>query len=160
MGKDDTPSKKELARRITEIERLLAELDLEAPAPPTPSGDIELDCGVPELPPREMDSEISAERESLIRYTGRKWVNETVIKYYFFESGPYGGPQKQIDLVEQGFQEWRDVGIGLTFERVSSIDDAEVRIGFLQGDGYWSYVGTDVLGIGQQERTMNIGNDL
>lgn len=158
MGNDDTPSNEELANRVDELERLLATLSYEGAT--AAAGDIEIDCGVPELPPRQMDPGISAERESLIQYNARKWVNETVIHYYFFRDGPYKGAKKQIDLVEKGFQEWRDVGIGIQFERVSSIDDAEVRIGFLSGDGYWSYVGTDVLNIGQQERTMNFGSDL
>ena len=43
----------------------------------------------------------------------------------------------------------------------ADINDAEIRIGFLQGDGAWSYVGRDVIDIpGQHERTMNFGWDL
>jgi hypothetical protein len=45
----------------------------------------------------------------------------------------------------------------LSFTKVAQQSEAELRIGFLPNDGAWSYVGTDALGIGQQERTMNFG---
>jgi Astacin (Peptidase family M12A) len=52
-------------------------------------------------------------------------------------------------------------GIGIKFEEVRNISEAEVRIGFRQGDGAWSYIGRDVIDIpGQDERTMNFGWDL
>jgi hypothetical protein len=159
MGKDDTPSKRELANRIEELERQLRDLHPSS-GPAGSASPVEMDCGMPVMPPREMDSNVSFERESLIRYTARKWVNETVIRYYFFDSGPFAVDATQKAHIEQGFDVWRGVGIGLIFEEVSSIDAAEVRIGSLAGDGYWSYVGTDVLNIGQQERTMNFGSPL
>ncbi len=31
-----------------------------------------------------------------------------------------------------------------------------VRVGFTRGDGHWSYLGTDILGISGRERTMNL----
>jgi hypothetical protein len=115
---------------------------------------------MPELPPRQMDLDVSAEREELIRYVARKWVNGTVVHYYFFDTGAWGAGDDQKDIVREAFDIWKDVGVGLVFEEVKNIDQAEIRIGFLAGDGYWSYVGTDVLGIGQHERTMNFGSDL
>ncbi|NEQ34684.1 MAG: hypothetical protein F6K04_27625, partial [Leptolyngbya sp. SIO4C5] len=48
-------------------------------------------------------------------------------------------------------------GIGLEFKEVTAIEEAEIRIGFLQGDGAWSYLGRDILNQGQFERTMNFG---
>jgi hypothetical protein len=39
--------------------------------------------------------------------------------------------------------------------------EAETRIGFMQGDGSWSFIGRDIIDIpGQGERTMNFGWDL
>lgn len=55
------------------------------------------------------------------------------------------------------FKEWKDIGIGLVFEEVDSIDEAEIRIGFQRGDGAWSGLGRDVLNQGQSDRTMNFG---
>ncbi|MHA1189047.1 MAG: matrixin family metalloprotease [Alphaproteobacteria bacterium] len=115
-------------------------------------------CALPEVREREFAQNVSPHRERLIRYIGKKWVNGTTLRYYFFPSGPWSGPDSEMDLVRDSFQIWDDVGIGLTFEEVTAIDEAEIRIGFLDGDGAWSYVGRDVIDIpGQHERTMNFG---
>lgn len=115
-------------------------------------------CSLPQVREREFGPEVSENRASLIRYISKKWVNGTKLRYYFFTSGPWAGPASEMDLVREGFEVWTDVGIGLEFEEIDTIDDAEVRIGFLQGDGAWSYVGRDVIDIpGQFERTMNFG---
>lgn len=126
-------------------------------APDTPQGF----CALPEVPEPTLNETISAHRANLIRYISKKWVNGTKLRYYFFESGPYATNDIQKNLVRQGFKVWKDVGIGLVFEEVTEISEAEIRIGFLQGDGSWSYVGRDVLQFpGQSERTMNFGWDL
>jgi hypothetical protein len=115
-------------------------------------------CALPEVREREFDSSVSPDRERLIRYIDKKWVNGTKLRYYFFPTAPWSGPPREMDLVRDGFQAWEDVDIGISFEEVADIEDAEVRIGFLQGDGAWSYVGRDVIDLpGQHERTMNFG---
>ena len=58
------------------------------------------------------------------------------------------------------FGVWEKVGLGLEFAEVQSRDDAEIRIGFMRGDGAWSYVGRDVFLAGRNERTMNFGWDI
>jgi len=121
----------------------------------------QLHCGLPEVPERTFAPDVSHNREQLIRLVDKKWVNGTKLRYYFFEDGPYSAGDDQKGLVRQGFEVWKDLGIGVTFEEVRTIGEAEVRIGFLQGDGAWSYVGRDVIDIpGQYERTMNFGWDL
>ena len=118
-------------------------------------------CAVPPVPERQFDSSVSLGRAELIRIIEKKWVNGTKLHYYFFRNGPWAGPPSQIDLVTAGFKVWSDLKIGLQFEEVDDIAAAEIRIGFLQGDGAWSYVGRDVITFpGQQERTMNFGWDL
>lgn len=64
--------------------------------------------------------------------------------------------------MRRAFQTWKDLGIGLEFDEVSTRDEAEIRIGFMRGDGAWSYIGRDIidLGIGRDHRTMNFGWDL
>ncbi len=115
-------------------------------------------CGLPEVPDREFDQSVSPHREELIRVISKKWVNGTTLRYYFFENGPWSGPASEEELVREGFKIWDDVGIGLKLEEVDTIEDAEVRIGFLQDGRAWSYVGRDVIDIpGQHERTMNFG---
>jgi hypothetical protein len=43
---------------------------------------------------------------------------------------------------------------------VDSRSEAEIRIGFMRGDGAWSRLGRDILNAGQGQRTMNFGWDL
>lgn len=118
-------------------------------------------CSLPQVPERVLPPEISPHRQRLLILIGKKWVNGTKLRYYFFESGEYAAGNDQKDLVREGFEVWDDVGIGITFEEVQDISEAEIRIGFLQGDGAWSYVGRDVIDIpGQFEPTMNFGWDL
>jgi hypothetical protein len=118
-------------------------------------------CALPNVPPRTFDPSVSPDRVRLIRLITKKWVNGTKLRYYFFESGPYSAGNEQKDIVRQGFEVWKNIGIGIKFEEVRNIGEAEIRIGFLQGDGSFSYVGRDVIDIpGQGERTMNFGWDL
>jgi hypothetical protein len=118
-------------------------------------------CSLPKVQPRVFDRSVSPDRVSLIQVIGKKWVNGTTLRYYFFENGPYSAGNEQQDIVRQGFELWKNVGIGIKFEEVQNISEAEIRIGFLEGDGYWSYLGRDVIDIpGQLERTMNFGQDL
>jgi len=103
---------------------------------------------------------VSEGRTRMIRVMAKKWVNGTVLHYHFFKDAPWAGPAAQKKAVRRGFDIWRDVGIGLRFEEVDAPEDAEIRIGFLSGDGAWSYVGRDILKQGEAERTMNFGWDL
>ena len=152
---------KDLAERIDRLEEMLGNEATE------PAGDVagvdepNYFCSLPEVPEREFAPDVSPGRARLIRYVSKKWVNGTKLRYYFFGTGRYAGDANQKRRVREGFKVWEDLGIGISFEEVASIADAEVRIGFLRGDGSWSYVGRDVVDIpGQYERTMNFGWDL
>ena len=105
-------------------------------------------------------------------------MNGTLLHYYFFDQGSdgedvfltdgtrefrtYAGDEAHQDVVRRAFQIWKDQDIGLAFEEVSSRHEAEVRIGFMRGDGAWSYVGRDIIDLnpGVNKRTMNFGWDL
>ena len=120
-------------------------------------------CSLPDVPARELPDDISPHREHLIRELEKKWVNGTKLRYYYFREGENSTDdvEAQIEKVDEAFDRWREVNIGIEFEEIDSIDEAEVRIGFKQGEGAWSYVGRDVLEYpGQHERTMNFGWDL
>lgn len=118
-------------------------------------------CSMPIVVEREFGADVSQFREELIRPILKKWVNGTVLRYYFFDSGSFKGQGEQIELVRQGFDVWKNVGIGVTFQETTNIEEAEVRIGFLQDGRSWSFVGRDVIDVpGQYERTMNFGWDL
>lgn len=120
---------------------------------------------------------LAAERLSALVGGSRTWVNSTVLHYCFFDGDTDGsvipvpgtgqsrrvswvGAKEQRDVVRECFQEWQDLGIGVTITEVGDRSEAELRIGFQLGDGSWSTVGRDALRVGLHERTMNFGWDL
>ncbi|MFJ6080567.1 M12 family metallopeptidase [Streptomyces sp. NPDC092369] len=120
---------------------------------------------------------LTAERRSALLSGNRMWVNGTVLHYCFFDGDgdasvipvpgtgamrrvSWVGAKEQRDVVRECFQEWRDLGLGVSFVEVADRTEAEVRIGFQLGDGSWSTVGRDALQIGVNDRTMNFGWDL
>ncbi len=111
----------------------------------------------------------------LIINNDKKWVNGTELRYYFFNEDrdrsvqfrggerillSWKGTEEEKEVVRRAFREWADIGIGLKFEEVLTREEAEIRIGFLDGDGAWSYIGRDVLSIPSNDRTMNFGWDI
>lgn len=119
-------------------------------------------CGLPLVPVRQLDANIDPNRASLIRYIEKKWVNHTVLHYHFFDAPQaWRGDDAQKQVVNESFQAWKDLGIGLEFMKVADPADAEIRIAFEPG-GSWSYVGRDGIDLvrDSNERTMNFGWDL
>lgn len=109
----------------------------------------------------------------MIVKNSNKWVNGTVLHYYFFDKATDGanldgtqtwktwkGGKKQMDVVRKAFGVWKQIGIGLEFKEVKNREEAEIRIGFMEDDGSWSYVGRDVLKQPTNDRTMNFGWDI
>ncbi|MEN6373390.1 MAG: M12 family metallopeptidase [Smithella sp.] len=133
-------------------------------------------CNVKPTIPREFGPGISADRVRAINTLSDKWVNGTELSYYFFDKPTDGmnvtmadgsvsfvswrGAVNQMEAVRKGFKAWTDLGIGIRFREVASRDQAMVRIGFMSGDGSWSYVGRAILGIAADQRTMNFGWDV
>ena len=118
-------------------------------------------CSLPRMTPKVLSPGISKERAELIILNSTKWVNGTNLRYYFFKENKPGkkwkGTPKQMDVVRKAFKMWKDLGIGLEFKEVNNPEDAEIRIGFMDGDGSWSYVGREILNISSTKRTMNFG---
>lgn len=121
-------------------------------------------CSTPPQPPLSLPASMPLGRQRALMVGSSKWVNGTVLHYGFFgrEQNRAWAPanEAQKDVVRQSFQQWKDAGLGLEFEEVSDLAEAEVRIGFDQSDGSWSYIGRDVLQQPQRERTINYGWDL
>ena len=133
-------------------------------------------CSLPEMPQREFSPNVVPDRARLILQNEKKWVNGTVLHYYFFDEPTDGqnvilfdgrtewrtwtAPKKTKDVVREAFDIWKQAGIGLEFKEVDNREEAEIRIGFQQGDGAWSYVGRDILLQGKDKRTMNLGWDI
>jgi len=119
-------------------------------------------CRLPNVPIRKLDNSLDTGRAFLIRHIEKKWVNNTVLHYYFFEApASWKGSSTQKEEVRKAFKKWKKLGIGLKFEEVEDPAAAEIRIGFKRGSS-WSYVGRDVIDfdIPIAERTMNFGWDL
>ena len=130
-------------------------------------------CSLPPVSPRVFAPSVGPGRASLIIGIGTKWVNGTILHYYFFDRDTDGetvtfqnGQQQWMTwlaseaekaVVRNAFAAWMALGIGIEFVEVAERGEAEIRIGFMQGDGAWSYIGRDILGIGPDARTMNFG---
>lgn len=100
-------------------------------------------------------------RARAILNTQGKWLNGTVLHYGFFKSGHYAVPKKQADAVRAAFAEWKAMGIGLVFQEVAQLSEAEVRVGYSEADGSSaSAVGRDVLHVPTNEPTTVYGWDL
>lgn len=134
-------------------------------------------CGLPRVKEVDLSKVNDPDRRNLILVNKRMWANGTVIHYYFFNKKTDGeevtykdgtsewiswvGANKQRDVVRQAFTTWMDIGIGLKFEEVDNRESAEIRIGFMRGDGSWSYIGKEaLLKKAAGKRTMNFGWDL
>lgn len=141
------------------------------PPPPTPPYCSGREPAAVAVPPGLLPA-----REHAIVVGSKKWVNGTVLHFHFFDRPTDGsqvrradgstrfvtwvGAEPQRRRVREAFAAWARTGIGLRFVEVDDRAEAEVRIGFMEGDGSWSYVGRDVLGAGDDQRTMNFGWDL
>ncbi len=90
-----------------------------------------------------------------------KWVNGTVLHYCFFQSGHFAVPKIQADAVRDAFDKWKAIGIGLKFQEVDQLSEAEVRIGYSTADHTSaSAVGRGVLNVPVNEPTTVYGWDL
>lgn len=134
-------------------------------------------CSVKVSTPLEMPAGVGADRASAIVALASKWANGTLLQYYFYtdperdgkmvtfadgtrEWRTFVGGEAQRQIVREAFAMWKALGIGLDFQETADRREAEVRIGFMLGDGSWSYVGTEILDQGPDDRTMNFGWDL
>jgi hypothetical protein len=133
-------------------------------------------CDLPPQPVRVLPPDIGHDRARAIIVGSSKWVNRTVLHYYFFDRPTDGedvrfadgsrrfvtwvGEEDQKQAVRDAFAQWKALPLGRDFEEVDDRTDAEIRIGFMDFDGSWSYVGRTILDQGVNERTMNFGWDL
>jgi hypothetical protein len=101
-------------------------------------------------------------RAAAIISTHSKWVNGTVLHYCFFKGGShFSVPDVQADAIRDAFAKWKAVGIGLEFQEVNQLSEAEVRIGYSTADGSSaSAVGRDVLEVPLNEPTTVYGWNL
>jgi len=101
-------------------------------------------------------------RAAAIQLTQSKWANGTVLHYCFFRGGShFSVPKAQADAIRSAFAKWKAVGIGLEFQEVNQLSEAEVRIGYSTADGSSaSAVGREVLKVPLSEPTTVYGWNL
>ena len=111
---------------------------------------------VPSLPTAVVANSM---RARAIISTKSKWLNGTVLHYCFFGGGShYAVPKVQADAIRNAFAKWKAVGIGLEFQEVTQMSEAEVRIGYSTADGSSaSSVGREVLDVPLNEPTTVYG---
>ena len=80
----------------------------------------------------------------------RKIWHKKTLNVCFVEFSPYE------DIIFEWAREWSEY-CGIQFKKVSSRFSSDIRIGFHEDDGAWSYVGTDCASIPLNELTMNLG---
>jgi hypothetical protein len=108
--------------------------------------------------PPKLSKNVSPQRARLIRQTASRWLNGTTLRYWFFDTpAKWVAPKKEQDVVRAAFKAWKELGIGLDFVETRKQAEANIRIAFQQGDGSWSYVGTDIRTRRSDPRTMNFG---
>jgi len=113
---------------------------------------------VPQLSPTVLADPL---RASAILSTQSKWVNGTVLHYCFFTADHFAVPKDQADAVRAAFAKWKAIGIGLDFQEVTQLSEAEVRIGYSLADGSSaSNVGRGILSVPANQPTTVYGWDL
>jgi serralysin len=83
---------------------------------------------------------------------GARWSSGDVITVMFLE-----GDESLRERVKQTAERWTAPGMANLQLRFVESGPADVRIAFEQGDGSWSYLGTQCRGIDQGQHTMNYG---
>jgi hypothetical protein len=115
-------------------------------------------CAQPVMRTVLTDPTIHEMRAEAILANTYTWVNGTVIRYYMFTTGKLKGGKADMDAVRKAFKAWKALKIGLDFVEVTDPKKAEIRIGFDQNDGSWSYIGTYCREIKNlKTQTMNFG---
>lgn len=81
---------------------------------------------------------------------GKTWMNGSTLRVRFVDGN---AAQRALAREQAGW--WQAVA-NLRFD-FDDAPDAEIRIAFDEGDGAWSYIGTDARSIPRDEPTMNLG---
>ncbi len=89
-------------------------------------------------------------RSRAIAPIGKTWMNGSTLRVRFVG----GTPAQKAKVREQAG--WWSACANLKFD-FNDAPDAEIRIGFDENDGAWSYIGTDCRNIPLNEVTMNLG---
>jgi hypothetical protein len=103
---------------------------------------------------RFMDSDFVPQKEHIAAVTTKYWGMKGVQLTVGFMDNPEPALIKRI---LSHMNAWAEDGrANIKFTQTDQVADAHVRINRTPGDGYWSYLGTDILLIAKDENTMNL----
>jgi serralysin len=91
-------------------------------------------------------------RLSLVSFSGKRFRNGRTLKVFFIGSWPEWASDRVMALMKR----W-SIQANIHFERTADRAASDVRIDKDPSEGSWSYLGTDILGIPKDEKTMNLG---
>lgn len=117
-------------------------------------------CELPQPDIMAMPSGLDTQREESIIAVGKMWTSGAELSYHFVASPHWDWPEGQRQVVRDAFAIWLSLDIGLTFREAPTPTTATLLIGRNQGDGSWSYIGTDVISNRRNGCNMNFGWDL
>jgi serralysin len=105
---------------------------------------------IPRAPSAEDLARVRSHKAALLLST--KWEPGQPITVRFLDGAP--ALRERVENVAKEWTRNDRANLQLVF-----VDDgpADIRIAFVEGDGSWSYLGTDCLGIPEPEPTMNYG---
>jgi len=90
-------------------------------------------------------------------------MNGQTLNYYFLKRPPvvakadWLNDPRNIQAIRESFEEWNKV-VGIKFVETTNVNQAQIRIGFVNNQGCWSYLGRDILKYRDTyNRTMNFG---
>ena len=91
-------------------------------------------------------------RQSLVSFSGKRFRNGRTLKVFFIGSWPEWASDRVMALMKR----W-SIQANIHFERTADRAASDARIDTDPSEGSWSYLGTDILGIPKDEKTMNLG---
>ena len=100
--------------------------------------------------PSRTEEEASGSKEKAAVLDGVKWGPGRTVTVRFMEGDK--GLRDQVEAVASEWMQYANVDLSFVDE-----GDADIRIAFQQGNGSWSYLGTDAGTIPMDQPTMNYG---
>jgi serralysin len=102
----------------------------------------------PKLEKNEVSVALAKREEKGIKAArGKLWKNGSTLTFRFLN-----GEEQQKTIVRLAISQWAE-NVNLTFKEIDS-GETDIRISFKEM-GSWSYIGTDALGISQDQPTLN-----
>lgn len=98
------------------------------------------------------DADERLKRLALVSFSGKRFRNGRTLNVFFMGSWPDWASDRVMALMKR----W-SIQANIHIERTADRAASDVRVDKDPSQGSWSYLGTDILGIPKDEKTMNLG---